>query len=120
MYALRCWRAGAEVTISYRRAELGRQAAKQHLISEVGMWVREGRIRFLPETVPVEITPEDVVLAPTRDGRRCAGELTRQPADFVLFSTGFVAGTAAGGTQTQYKHFIETVHVERIAAAIAG
>jgi len=156
--ALRCWRAGAEVTISYRRAELGRQAAKQHLISEVGMWVREGRIRFLPETVPVEITPEDVVLAPARDGRRCAGELIRQPADFVLFSTGFVAdmslleqlgvaldgprrvpefspktmetnvpgvyvaGTAAGGTQTQYKHFIETghVHVERIAAAIAG
>ncbi|MFH1264114.1 MAG: hypothetical protein ABIK89_00190 [Planctomycetota bacterium] len=34
----------------------------------------------------------------------------------------YVAGTAAGGTQTQYKHFIETghVHVERIAAAIAG
>ena len=156
--ALRCWRAGAQVTISYRRAELGRNAAKRHLVSEVGMWVREGRIHFLPETMPVEITPEHVVLAPARDGRRCEGELIRHPADFVLFSTGFVAdmslfeqlgvtlhgpqkvpefapetmetnvpgvyvaGTAAGGTQTNYQHFIETshVHVERITAAIAG
>lgn len=155
--ALRAWRAGAEVTISYRRAELGRGAAKQHLVAEVGMWIREGRIRFLPETVPVEITPEHVALAPARDGRRSEGELIRQPADFVLLSTGFVAdmglfeelgvtlhgprkvpefapetmetnvpgvyvaGTAAGGTQQQYQHFIETshVHVERIAAAIA-
>ena len=34
----------------------------------------------------------------------------------------YVAGTAAGGTQTQYQHFIETshVHVERIAAALAS
>jgi thioredoxin reductase (NADPH) len=156
--ALRCWRAGAEVTISYRRAELGRGAAKQHLVAEVGMWIREGRIRFLPETVPIEITLEHVVLAPTRDGRRIEGEPIRQPADFVLLFTGFaadmslfeelgvtlhgprqvpefspetmetnvpnvyVAGTAAGGTQTQYQHFIETshVHVERIAAAMGA
>ncbi|NQT15182.1 MAG: NAD(P)-binding domain-containing protein [Planctomycetes bacterium] len=155
--ALRSWRAGADVTISYRRAELGRGTAKQHLVGEVGLWVREGRIRFLPETVPVEITPEHVVLAPTRDGRPCEGERIRHPADFVLLSTGFVAdmslfeqlgveldgprkvpqfspetmetnvpgvyvaGTATGGTQTQYKQFIETghVHVERIAAAMA-
>ena len=156
--ALRCWRAGAEVTISYRRAELGRDAAKRHLTAEVLMWIREGRIRFLPETVPIEITREHVVLAPTRDGERTEGEPIRQPADFVLLSTGFVAdmslfeqlgvalhgphkvpefspetmetnvpgvyvaGTSAGGSQTQYKLFIETSHVdvEKIAAAISG
>jgi thioredoxin reductase (NADPH) len=89
--ALRAWRAGSDVTISYRRAELGRGTAKQHLVAEIGLWVREGRIRFLPETVPVEITPEHVVLAPTRDGQPCEGERIVQPADFVLFSTGFVA-----------------------------
>jgi thioredoxin reductase (NADPH) len=34
----------------------------------------------------------------------------------------YVAGTAAGGTQTQYKLFIETSHVdvEKIAAAIGA
>jgi thioredoxin reductase (NADPH) len=154
--ALRCWRAGAEVTISYRRAELGRGAAKQHLVAEVGMWIREGQIQFLPETVPIEITSEHVVLAPARDGQRIEGEPIRRPADFVLLLTGFladmslfeelgvaldgprqvpefspetmetnvpgvyVAGTATGGTQKQYKQFIETghVHVDRIVAAI--
>jgi thioredoxin reductase (NADPH) len=89
--ALRCWRAGADVTISYRRAKLGRGAAKRHLLAEVLMWIRRGRIAFLPETVPVEITPEHVVLAPARDGRRAEGELIRQAADFVLLATGFVA-----------------------------
>jgi thioredoxin reductase (NADPH) len=144
------------VTISYRRAELGRGAAKRHLVDEVRMWICEGKIRFLPETVPIEITPEHVVLAPTRDGRRVEGGPRREPADFVLLATGFVAdmslfeklgvklaaprqvpefspetmetnvpgvyvaGTAAGGSQVQYKLFIETSHadVEKIASAI--
>jgi thioredoxin reductase (NADPH) len=154
--ALRCFRAGAEVTISYRRAELGRGAAKRHLTAEVGMWIREGRIRFLPETLPVEITPEHVLLAPARDGEPVEGETIPQPADIVLLSTGFVAdmclfeqlgvqlegprrvptyspdtmetnvpglyvaGTAAGGTQREFQHFIETshVHVDKIIAAL--
>jgi thioredoxin reductase (NADPH) len=89
--ALRCFRAGAEVTISYRRAKLGRSAAKRHLTAEVMMWIHRRRITLLRETVPVVITPEHVVLAPTRDGRQVEGNLIRQPADFVLLCTGFVA-----------------------------
>ncbi len=156
--ALRCFRAGAEVAISYRRAELGRGAAKRHLTAEVGMFVGEGKIAVLPETVPVEITPQHVLLAPARDGQRTDGEPIRHPADFVLLCTGFVAemclfatagvtlegprqvprfdpetmetdvaglyvaGTAAGGTQKKFQHFIETchVHVDRIVTALTG
>ncbi|MHC4402608.1 MAG: NAD(P)-binding domain-containing protein [Planctomycetota bacterium] len=154
--ALRCWRAGAKVTISYRRAELGRGAAKRHLRAEVMMWIRKGEIEFLPETVPVQITPEHVVLAPARVVEPAESDLVPLPADFVILSTGFVAdmslaeqlgvtlhgpekvpehspatmetdspgvylaGTAAGGTQRQYKLFIENghAHVQKILAAL--
>jgi thioredoxin reductase (NADPH) len=156
--ALRCFRVGAEVTLSYRRAELGRGAAKRHLLAEIKTWIRKGRITFLPETMPVEITSEHVVLAPARDGQRAGGEVICRPADFVLLCTGFVAdmslfeqlgvelegsqqvptfsahtmetnvpglyvaGTAAGGTQKEYRLFIENghAHVEKIAAALVG
>ena len=89
--ALRCWRAGAEVTISYRRPQFDPEIAKRHLRAEVMMWVREGRIRFLPATVPVEITPHHVTLAPTRDGKPVDDEFIEHETDFVLFCTGFVA-----------------------------
>lgn len=55
------------------------------------MWIREGKIAFLPETTPVEITPQHVVLAPTRDGQPTDKAAIRHPADFVLLCTGFVA-----------------------------
>jgi thioredoxin reductase (NADPH) len=70
---------------------LGRGAAKKHLTAEVGMFVREGKIAVLPETVPVEITPEYIVLAHTAAGEMTDGPRIRQPADFVLLCTGFVA-----------------------------
>ncbi|NUQ63816.1 MAG: NAD(P)-binding domain-containing protein [Pirellulales bacterium] len=89
--ALRCWRVGAKVTISYRRAEFNPQIVKPHLFAEVGMLIREGLITFLPERTPVEITPAHVVMAPTRDGAPIDGPPIRQPADFVLVCSGFVA-----------------------------
>ena len=51
-------------------------------------------MRFLPRTVPAEIKPETVVLAPTDDeGRPRDGPLSEQPADFVLILTGYVGDT---------------------------
>ncbi len=121
--ALRCWRAGAEVTISYRRAELGRDAAKRHLIAEVTMWIDRGQIAFLPETIPVEITPEHVVLAPTRDGRPVDGDLVRQPADFVLLCTGFVADMslfARLGVEVQGPRQVPTFSPETMETNVPG
>lgn len=88
--ALRCWRAGAWVTVSYRRAGF-QKVAKRHLLAEVGGLIRIGEIEFHPETVPVEITPQRVVLARTRHGDPVDGEQIECEADFVLLCTGFVA-----------------------------
>lgn len=89
--ALRCWRCGAEVAISYRRPEFDGRTVKPHLLSEISLLVREGRIAFLPATVPIEITPQHVVLAPAQDGKPTAHPPIIRPVDFVLLATGFVA-----------------------------
>jgi thioredoxin reductase (NADPH) len=91
--ALRCWRCGAEVAISYRRAEFDGEIVKPHLFREMATLIREGAIRFLPATIPVEITPRHVVLAPAEQGEPAGGPRVLHPADFVLLATGFVADT---------------------------
>lgn len=88
--ALRCWRAGAEVTLSYRRAEM-HNVSKRHLSAEVGGLIRVGEITFYAETAPVEITPRHVVLARVKNGQTATGERIECEADFVLLCTGFVA-----------------------------
>ncbi len=156
-YALRCWRAGAEVSLSYKKPELPKASIKPALYQDIETVIREDKLRFLPGTVPVEITMHEVLLAATdAQGTLMAGEITRLPCDFVLLCTGyqadmtlfrqlgieligveeapiyhpetmettvpdvFVLGTAAGGSQSKFTHFIETshVHVPKILAAI--
>jgi thioredoxin reductase (NADPH) len=156
-YALRCWRAGARVTLSYRKPELRTSSIKPALVQDLETVIRDGKLRFLPGTVPVEITAQEVLLAKTDEhGLALDSEITRLPFDFVLLCTGyqadmslfrqlgiellggeqsphydpasmetnvegiFVLGTAAGGSQSKFTHFIETSHghVPRIVAAI--
>jgi len=89
--ALRCWRAGAQVSISYRRPDLDFDIIKPHLAMDMGDRLRKGEINFLPSTIPVEITPSHVMLATTEDGRTPAGDPIKHETDFVLLATGFVA-----------------------------
>lgn len=89
--ALRLFRAGADVTLSYRRDNFDSGIPKQHLLAEVRMWMDEGKIDFIPATVPVEITPTHVVLAPTSAGKATQGNAIHHETDFVLLCTGFVA-----------------------------
>lgn len=84
--ALRCWRAGSRVTVSYRRAHFDERIVKSHILPDLEAQIKLGTIGFLPETRPLEITPAEVVLEHIPDGRRIV-----QPADFVLLNTGFVA-----------------------------
>ncbi len=146
--AVRCQRAGAHVTISYRRDDFDPSSVKFWLLPEIRSMIRDERVRFLPRTFPVEIR-ERTVLLNTGD------EL---PADFVLALTGyrqdttlfemlgvdlqggdrrprldeatmetnvpgvFVAGTAiAGSPRERVRIIVEDchVHVPRIVAAIA-
>lgn len=87
--ALRCWRAGAQVTISYRRARFDERRVKHWLLPDVYAQIEAGTIGYLPETAPLEIAPGRVLLAPTVDGHVMDGERFWHEADQVLLATGF-------------------------------
>ncbi|HEY8131237.1 MAG TPA: NAD(P)-binding domain-containing protein [Thermoanaerobaculia bacterium] len=146
--AVRCHRAGAEVTISYRGDDFDPKVVKFWLLPEVRALIRDGFVRFLPRTSVMEIRNGTVVLS------------TREiAADFVLLMTGyrqdstllemlgvelqgdecapvhdpqtmetnvpgvFIAGTAVAGTPPRkVSVIVETchVHVPRIVGAITG
>lgn len=86
--ALRCWRAGVQVTLSYRRARFDEQRVKHWLLPDIYAQIEAGTIRFLPETTPVEITPGHVLLAPVGDAQFNVDRI-EHPTDFVLMATGF-------------------------------
>lgn len=156
--ALRCWRGGAKVTISYRRSEFNFDRIKPHLAMDLKDRLNKGEITFLPATIPVEITPTYTTLASTKDDLTKNGSTIQHKMDFVLLCTGFVAnmelfemagvklngseqvpehnldsmetnvpglfvaGTAAGGTQSRFTYFISTSHdhIAKIVKSITG
>ncbi|GAB4192433.1 MAG: NAD(P)-binding domain-containing protein [Phycisphaeraceae bacterium] len=158
--AIRCVRAGAVVTLSYRHTEFDPQSVKYWLLPEIKAMIRARQITYLPNTIPTRITPSHVQLADTDDRGQAITDSTVKevPADFVLLMTGyrmdtslleqagvelvgenrgpkldpdtmmtnvpglFVAGTAAAGTQTKFRLFIENCHphVAKIAKTITG
>ncbi len=88
--ALRCWRAGAQVTISYRRARFDERRIKHWLLPDLEAQIEAGTIGFLPETTPVAISPTHVTLMPTVEGAVVeGGEPLLWETDFVLLNTGF-------------------------------
>ncbi len=168
--ALRCHRAGARVTISYRRDALPEAHIKYWLLPEINALIRHGVVKFLPNTVPVAIRPGEVDLVAVESSSEAPEDIRRAPeacgdverqtitTDEVLLLTGYrqdqtlfdqlglvregrnhapvldpetqatsvpgcyVAGTAAAGTQNDFRLFIENTHIHaaRIAAAITG
>jgi thioredoxin reductase (NADPH) len=85
--ALRCWRAGAEVTISYRRVAFDAQRVKHWLLPDLEAQIEAGVVTFLAGTIPLEVTPTQVTMQYV-EGER-AGEVFEHPTDFVLLNTGF-------------------------------
>ncbi len=85
--ALRCFRAGADVSISYRKPAFEKEHTNSRLHLEISILTSKGKIRCHPETLPLEITPREVLLGPT--GARSGDAAFRVPADFVLLATGF-------------------------------
>jgi thioredoxin reductase (NADPH) len=98
--ALRCHHAGANVTLSYRRAQLDTKSIKYWLLPEINGLIADGRITGLFDTIPTEITPTDVALAPPgvaeSDGEgnpRAVPNPLRAAADFVVLQIGFEQDT---------------------------
>lgn len=139
--ALRCYHAGAHVTMSYRGAAFRKGGVKYWLLPELEGRLYRDEIACHFETVPTRITATHVTLS------RPSGETFDVEADFVLLMTGYeadmtlfreagaelvgdtqtpifdeqtmqttvpglyVAGTATAGTQQSYRVFIENCHV---------
>ena len=76
--AIRCQRAGADVTLSYRGAEID-PSVKFWLLPEIRGMIRDGRVQFLPRTSLVEIRERSVVF----------DSGVEMPFDFVLLLTGY-------------------------------
>ncbi len=87
--ALRCWRAGSYVMMSYRREQFDSQRVKHWLLPDLEAQFAAGTIGFLPQTIPVEITPDAVWLQPLDAAGKPSGDLLCHPTDFVLLATGF-------------------------------
>ena len=86
--AIRCIRVGAYVTLCHRGRELDASHVKFWLLPEINAMIRDGRMRFLPETKIRGIKPASVLLEATG-----TGELREIGAESVLLLTGYEQDT---------------------------
>ncbi len=91
--AVRGWRAGAEVTLSYRRGEIDEEMVLSRLHLEVNLLIRKGQITFLPYTEPLRFGSRTATLRQLPGGGEQAGEREIE-ADFVYLATGFEQDTS--------------------------
>ena len=84
--ALRCYRVGAQVSMSYRGDQLDPKSIKYWIYPELTSLIKRGAIRAYFETQPSRITPTHVTLNVTGSP---TSESTEVPADFVLLLTGY-------------------------------
>lgn len=91
--AIRCARAGAHVTLSYRQASFDDKSIKYWLLPEIMALIKSGQITYLPNTVPTRICESHVRLVPTDDRgapiTSANAEPIDVPTDFVLLLTGY-------------------------------
>ena len=86
--ALLAFRAGARVTLVYRRPEL-RPSVKYWLRPDLLNRIKAGEIRARLGAEVVEVTPRDVVIQRGRAAERQDGTVERIPADRVYALTGY-------------------------------
>ncbi len=147
--AIRCWRAGARVTLMHRGASLDKNRLNSRYHLEISILIDKGKIAFLPSSRLKEIRTDEVSFL--RDGAPATIK-----TDFVMLCLGFakdtsmfeqlgieldadgspdyseetmetsapgayLAGTAAGGARDSYGIFVGTshIHVERIVRSLA-
>ena len=89
--ALRCHRAGARVTLSYRGAALREDGIKPWNLAPLHGLIESGAVRFLPSTRPIRFDPASVVLSERDDQGH--ERLRTEPCDFALLLTGYRMAT---------------------------
>jgi thioredoxin reductase (NADPH) len=87
--AIRCYRAGAQVTMSYRRAEFNEKHVKYWLLPELKGLIKDGSVRFLPRTMPVGIERNTVTFAGVDDDFQPTSDRTAAEFDDVLLLVGY-------------------------------
>ena len=87
--AVRCYRAGAQVALSYRRSELD-SSIKYWLKPEIEWLIRHDEIKFFPQTVPSRISRTHVTLSQVGDDLAIIpGSDFDEAFDFVLLLIGY-------------------------------
>jgi thioredoxin reductase (NADPH) len=122
--ALRCWRSGVDVTVSYRREAIEERRVLSRIYLEISILFEKGQLGFLPSTVPVSIEPGAVDLEAT-DG---SGRKIRHETDFVYLATGFVqddrlyrsVGVSLIGAEERPEHDPETMETNVPGVYVAG
>lgn len=139
-WALRCFHAGAKVTLVSRRELFDELHVKYWLLPELKGLIKEGKINCIFSHHVIEIMPDSLKIATEQ------GVITEIPTDFVIKAIGFlsdisllkqlgvaisendvpsfnentmetnientfVMGTVTGGTQIRFKVFIENSHI---------
>ncbi|MCG8479041.1 MAG: NAD(P)-binding domain-containing protein [Spirochaetales bacterium] len=141
--AVRCWRAGAYVTLSYRRRAIDEGRTISRLALEARLLIEKDRIDFLPESRVREFRPGVTIMD---DGREIPTDFaylaTGYEMDFTLYDQlgirrrgdearpeydpqtmesnvpgAYVVGTATGGNQDRFTVFITTSHEHCLRAA---
>jgi len=94
--AIRLYRVGAQVAISYRGDRFDHDRVKYWLWPELEWLIDKGRIGFMPRTVPARISAGGAELIPTdeRGEPDTAVEPTPVACDQVLLLTGYVQDTS--------------------------
>ncbi|MBN2554293.1 MAG: NAD(P)-binding domain-containing protein [Anaerolineales bacterium] len=87
--ALRCFRAGVRVSLSYRRSSLQEEFIKPHLLPDILTQIDAGNINFYPQSTLARIEPGMVEL--TYPAKSEPARTARVQADFVLLCTGYEA-----------------------------
>ncbi|MEM7680514.1 MAG: NAD(P)-binding domain-containing protein [Planctomycetota bacterium] len=138
--ALRCYHAGAHVSLCYRGDSLGDNGIKYWLLPELMSLIKHKRIDFYPGAAPQRIEPGRVLLGSgpsdtqwvdaddvllmigyeqdktlfEQAGVTLQGENRAPRFDKATMMTDtpglYVAGTAAAGTQQKFRLFIENCH----------
>jgi thioredoxin reductase (NADPH) len=89
--ALRCFRSGARVSLSYRKAALEKEHTNSRLYLELSILISKGCIDFYPQSIPSEFRPGLAVLKTSGNGHEIDADPKEIKTDFVIIATGFHA-----------------------------